>query len=294
MAGPDVYGSPADQSGIKLFCEPTTWQAWEKPRGCRVVEIFCLGAGGGGGNGCAVAAATAGSGGGGGGSGALVRASFSAAVLPDVLYIRVGLGGGATQAGGRSYVSAVPAATPAAANLFLVSGAADAGAGGTGTTSTAAGGAAGTVMAATTAILSNLGRWVALAGQAGGNGGLGAQGTTIIALNALPVGGGAGGGGPSAANANFTGGQITGTGLVPTRVAGQISGTAGDHGVTLWPPTFPFMSCGGAGAGSSATTANTFIAGNGGVGSGGGGGGGGTAGGAGGRGGDGLVIITAW
>jgi hypothetical protein len=100
--------------------------------------------------------------------------------------------------------------------------------------------------------------------------------------------GGAGGGG--ATSADFSGGNITGAGDMPTINGGTASIKDGSPGLTLWSP---FRACGGAG-GAALNSAAGGVGGGGGIGCGGGGGGAGTTGGVGGRGGDGLVVIVSW
>jgi hypothetical protein len=95
----DVFHIPSNSDNSKIFYAQgsTAWQTWQKPRGAKFIQVFCLGAGGGGGGGRSSAAG--GAGGAGGGSGGIVRALIPAFLLPDTLYIQVGTGGTAGQSG---------------------------------------------------------------------------------------------------------------------------------------------------------------------------------------------------
>ena len=105
----DIFHIPSNTENTKIFYASSgsnSWQTWQKPRGAKLIQIFCLGGGGGGGGGSANTAVNNTGGGGGGGGAALSRGLFPAFLLPDTLYIQTGLGG-AGGAGGRS--SGVPA-----------------------------------------------------------------------------------------------------------------------------------------------------------------------------------------
>ena len=272
------------------------YQTWFKPRGASMIYMLALSSGGGGGAGMTGATATVRCGGGGGGAGARSVLLMPAIYVPDVLYIRVGLGGAggvnvAGTAGSRSFITArVNSVT--LTDLFLESDAGNAGGGGKGTTAVGAAGAAGAAATASWPCA-----WAsffnAIAGQAGGASGAigGAKGVSVAYGARSNIGsGGAGGGSTPAANTNFAGGNITGTGIVPT-LTGAAGGTSnpGPSGYT-----FNYgglrMAIGGSGGGTGgAGTAGK--GGDGGLGSGGGGGGGGITRGDGGRGGGGLVCI---
>lgn len=125
------------------------------------------------------------------------------------------------------------------------------------------------------------------------------------------ISGGAGGGGTPTANTNFTGGNITGAGLIPTLSGGAAGGGAGQSGI-FWGAAGgivsadllmasaafsghgPFAMTGGSGGGTNGAAGTGGAGGDGAFGCGGAGGGGGVTGGAGGRGGSGLVLISAW
>lgn len=282
---------PKDAGQTRFFQAQggAVWQAYTVPLGALMLSILAVGAGGAGGAGFSAAAGAARGGGGGGGSGTISRLIAPTALLPQTLFVHVGLGG--TGAGGWSVVRVLPegSITTTLPPLSLVtSPGGNPGAAGSGT----AGGAGGTIPTGVQhGAYSALGALASIGGQAGVAGGAqtGAAGTTVTwAALGLFTSPGAGGGGTT--SADFAGGAINGVGFCPTIPGGLAGSNDGLAGFELrLPPTFT----GGSGGGSS----NTGVGGAGGAGSfgsGGGGGGGGTTGGLGGRGGDGLVIITAW
>lgn len=257
--------------------------AYEIPDEASALLIVAVGGAGGGGAGFSAAAAAARGGGGGGGSGAVTRAVVPVISLPRVLYVSPGFGGNPAAAGGASFVGAQNTSV-ATSNVIFANGG---GAGGTGTG--AAVGAAGSAGAVAT-ILNVIYSWLSpheyTVGIAGATGGAIAGGAgTAAPWGNLGICGGAGGGGTT--SADFAGGNITGSGLIPTISGGAAGSNDGRGG--YWDPV-SFISTGGSGGGSS----NAGVGGNGGSGgpgSGGGGGGGGTTGGTGGRGGNGYIII---
>jgi hypothetical protein len=91
----DFTHIPNNKNNVQVFTNPGTWETWIKPRGAKVVNILCVGAGGGGGSGNAGGDGNndARWGGGGGASGGITRATFIASALPDILYVQTGLGG---------------------------------------------------------------------------------------------------------------------------------------------------------------------------------------------------------
>lgn len=309
MPAADVFNIPAfDPLRTQVFSATASagagatskhWQMWTKPPECSLIYIWMVGAGGGGGGGFTGAATTARGGGGGGGSGAISRGVFIASMLPNVLYIQTSQGGTASTGsgvaggvGGRTYIGVRPSIT--AADLVMISGAADAGGGAAGTVAAGgAGGAAGTIATAALASFSSLAIGLDfIAGDVGVVGGAqtGAAGTAQVALATVPLTGGAGGGGVT--TTDFAGGAITGAGIAPTR-AGGTANAAGAKALNGLSNELPWYSLGGAGGG----TDNDAVGGEGGdagTGSGGGGGGGGATGGLGGRGGDGMCIIVAF
>jgi len=298
----DVFNIPGQQDNVKIFyaAGTTAWQTWQKPRNCKFIWMMCMGSGGGGagggGNIGGVGVGTSG-----GGSGGVVKALFPANVLPDILYIFVGVGG-AGGAGGtasnngaqgstgvKSFVTITPVtiATPAVLNVVCVSGNIAAG-GGFQTT----GGSAESIATINNAGLLSLANFSAIAGVAGNvNPTTGPTAITPLG-SALTIGGGMGG---DAAPGRTTGGAISATSISPT-IAGGTIGQVGGSGIVSWKP---FYSLGGAGGGGVDTGTPSTLGGNGGNGAYGSGGGGGGAsatgnGGAGGKGGDGLVIIATF
>ena len=311
----DIFNITDNSTNNQIFYAvssgSTQWQTWQKPNGTKMIHIYVLGGGGGGGAG-RTGVINTGAGGGGGGSTAISIGLFPACMLPDTLYISVGkggLGGSANTAGTAgelSYVS-VSASTNVTA-ILMQSGDAGAGGGGAGTSSIAgSGGIASTIWSYANDIWPQLGQISAIVGVAGSNGGP-TSNVGVSTTLALPVSGGAGGGGESSNASSFNGGNINSTmygfttliGGVADATGSTINGTAG---YTYSFPSFnsstrgPMLFTGGAGGGGANTTART--GGSGGIGSFGSGGGGGGAsyngtGGSGGNGGGGLVIITCW
>ena len=283
----------------------SNWQIWQKPSSAKMVSILIIGGGGGGGSGQGSTAGTSRRGGAGGGSSAVTFGVFSAAQLPDTLFVQVGPGGipgsGTTGSSGGngslSYVSVE--ANTTAINIVLQSGAAAAGGGGSGASGGAAG-SAGTAWGGS--VLNELGLATAYAGQAGGAG----QTTTAPTnLNIVGITSGGGAGGGTNLGAIIAGANINGSGFCPTISGGtgnvSANGNPGSSGFISLnssiniPTIYPLFFTGGAGGGSS----NNNTGGNGGAGGYGSGGGGGGAGvtsnaGPGGRGGDGIVIITCY
>ena len=279
------------------------FQIWQKPPGCKMVQILCLGSGSGGGGGTVGTASTARKGGGGGASGAISQGNFLAFTLPDILYLQVaqgglpGAGGASPTAGGNgalSYVAVRPDITTT--NSILVSGAAAATGGLAGASGT--GGTASTVYVGST--LTNLGLATSNAGQNGATGVISVPGASITIANIMS--GGASGGNTST-GASFAGGDITGSGFINTIPGGALGAgaTAGGAGSDGYTGSFllnlgkrdPLFFTGGSGGGAS-VSGQGGVGGAGAYGCGGGGGGAGFTGlaGAGGRGGDGLIIIV--
>jgi hypothetical protein len=108
-----------------FFSNGGIWQIWSKPNNVKFIHFYMLGGGGGGGGGRATSV-TSRTGGGGGGSSSISSGIFFANLLPDILYIQVGIGGsGGTStlngsSGTVSYVSIQPNTTTS--NVVLVSG----------------------------------------------------------------------------------------------------------------------------------------------------------------------------
>jgi hypothetical protein len=275
-------------SNVQGFFNGGTWQTWTKPRGAKLVNIICQGAGAGGGGGLQSAGTKAG--GGSGGSGATARLTINANLLPDIFYVLPGIGGAgglggapatAGSPGQNSFVTLIPS-TGSISNVVLRSGTAAATGGSAGTTSSSPG-AAETISVIGNNIFANLGIFTfqaGVVGQAGWNTGV----VNITPANFIVGAGGGGGGG--------LGGAVTATGIFPAQGAAALN-TNGQNGLILYKPTL--MLYGGRGAGG-ATSGNGGNGGNGAPGTGGGGGGGsvniGVNAGNGGNGGDGFIIIT--
>ena len=50
----DIFHIPSNTDSTKIFYASSGsnfWQTWQKPRGAKFIQIFCLGAGGSGGSG---------------------------------------------------------------------------------------------------------------------------------------------------------------------------------------------------------------------------------------------------
>ena len=283
------------------------WQTWTKRPGATMVSIFCVGGGGSGGNGVVGAASTA-AGGGGGGSSSQSYVECPAIMLPETLFVAVGVGGIAPVGTGQiSRVCINPSSV--AGDTLVIANAGVGGGSASGATAGAAG-AAGAIATIGTMPLSGAGTSQLIAGMAGIIGGTTVSGGALTLPAGLRVTGGTGGGGlPAGGVAGTAGGAFALGGALafPAQIGG-IGGaaattppTGGSNGYAAIPPFVFFY--GGTGGGSThgtATGAGLVGApgGAGGYGSGGGGGGGAltgsTAANLGGRGGDGLVIIVQW
>ena len=316
----DVFHIPSNTDSTKIFYASggtTSWQTWQKPRNAKFIQIFCLGGGASGGSGYRGTAAVVRTGAGGGGSGGITRAIYPAFLLPDTLYIQVGLGGASVAgttttsgstgtAGGISYVSVAPSSS--AINVLAQSSNAGAGGGvAAGSNASNAGGNPATTWDRTSSPFTSLGVLTIAAGVAGG---ASTNATTLAitniqALSTNIVTGGAGGGSTNNVTAGSyfatAGGSILSASVILTNnIPGGLTGSligAGNPGDNGYGSLSPF--CGVGGSGGSGQASGSFTAGNGGDGwYGCGGGGGGTSvaatgtGGRGGKGGDGIVIIT--
>lgn len=271
------------------------FQTWSKPPGISFVHIICIGAGAGGSGAYPYVAGTAARGGSGGGAGALNSVFLPAYLVPDTLYINIGIGGAGgaasnvagtanvAQAGTSTYVTFYP--VQGAAYSFCM-----ANPGGAGTVPSAGAGAIGGNAGATATSTffpnSQVGLRNYVGGQAGGTGGQNGA-TSVTAVYRIT--GGGGGSGNTVGNVIGTGASILMSGEYALQ--GVASSPAGQDGSKIQ-DLIKFLSAGGTGA-SSSTTISGSNGGWGGFGSGGGGGSVGPGiGGAGGNGGDGLVIIT--
>jgi hypothetical protein len=268
-----------------------------------MLYIYCVGGGQGG---AGAGSNSPGSGKGGGGGGASSAATIMLvplSLLPDVLFIVVGIHGegGATGANGNfgnpSSVR-IPAPTGTSisdvTNILIVSGQATGGSvPSLGSAIGGVGGVAESVAGAAQMPLAGLGIWSAIAGQNGTSGGSNTDGVAIsLPTTGISTMGGTGGGGST--NADFAGGAITAVSnslISESRPQAATAGsTSGSGGFKLKDLMFNFPGLGGA----ASNTAVGGNGGNGGFGCGGGGGGGGSTGGRGGDGGSGLVVMIAW
>ena len=285
----DVFNIPSNTQSTFTFYATGNWQTWNKPRGAKMIEIFCLGGGGGGGH--SLTSATVTTGGGSGASGGIVRGLIPAFLLPDTIYILTGKGGvgaiisgGSAGSGGISYISLQPSTS----EQTLVCKSSTTVAGG-GTANGA--GIAPPISVVTLSSFGNLGLFTAIAGIGGSSAGnnTGTSGSNTASLGTTLVTGGAGGGGKTA-SVFGSGGSITAaSAILTTQVNGGV--TAGQNGDSGYGTLQPFCGTGGAG-GAGITTGAGGKGGNGWYGCGGGGTGGGSVVSKGGDGGDGIIIIT--
>lgn len=299
----DLFDIPATNTTSQIYyAKGGSWQTWTKPRGCTFIQIFCIGGGGGGGGGSAVTSTGTRAGGGGGGSAGFCKGLYPAFLLPDTLYVLVGLGGagGATGANGTagtvSFVGLTPGTTPVQAGIIASGNTNGGGQGGLGGVSVSSAGAAGLVATIPgNAIYGGiLGLGIVANAGAIGRAGSVSDGTGSAAFtsNNIAQGGASGGGRNGTASTFGVGGTNTSASvLLQSNVTGGAEAAAGDSGYSFLEP---LCSMGGAGGGGTLNGATGGRGGDGGYGSGGGGGGSATTtGGRGGKGGDGLVIITA-
>ena len=311
----DIFNLPTIDENNQIFYAlgSTVWQVWSKPKGAKFVRIFAIN-GGGAGAGGQGGIGTNRVGGFAGNSSSINSIIYPAFLIPDILYVQVGVGGvggaGGTSTnavagtnGGISYVSIFQNNT--AINLLINGGGTAAGgpanifgAGGSGPNGFGGGN------------LSNLGLLTASSANAFGvQGGVNNYTAGGNATLAAMVSGGGSGGSATLAGVASNGGNIIGAGIVPTILGGTANATGGtingQDGYRIQLPSSnlsirqPIYFTGGAGGGSASNAGGTGgvggTGGNGAFGCGGGGGGAGDSiGGNGGNGGDGLIIITTW
>ena len=286
-----------DQQRVWIYSNRTApFITWNKPPGINFVQIIAIGSGGGGGGGRANDNSTLVYGGVGGSNGAYTVCFYPASLLPDTIYILVGLGG----AGGTGTGIGVPggdgtngSATlvtwyPSFANASYFLLQANGGTGGVGGSSGGRGGAAAATAIASTSIpISQIGNRAVAAGIA-------STGNTLpadIVANYRTTPGTTGGRWGLSVNTFAAAGITYPAGdyvLQPVPGGGNNTGRSGTSLVSFDDLIFT----GGTG-GSVNRTGDAGNGGNGGPGCGGGGGAAGNViGSTGGRGGDGLVIIT--
>ncbi|MBB5037110.1 beta strand repeat-containing protein [Prosthecobacter dejongeii] len=271
----DIY----DGSILTAGAGPTT-TTWNKPAGCKAIEVYMIGGGGSGGSGRQGAGSTVRGGGGGGAAGARVHVILDPAEVPSsvtVSYAGRRLGGQAVTLASTNGDAGTNGVASSFGNWTAVGGAG----GSAGTTATVTGGAAVpdscAAMGVTTA---NLG---------GGSGGTGGGTAGASGFGVLPTGGG-GGGGITSANAQSVGLAGGGASGIYTQ-AGAAAATAGT--------AIGYIGLGGGGGGGGTNAGGAAQSGADGANYGGGGGGGGgsvntISSGAGGRGGAGLVIVRSY
>jgi len=292
----DVSHIPGSTNSTQIFYASgaTTWQTWQKPRGAKFIQIFCLGGGGGGAGGGLNVAGTAINAGAGGIGAGYSRCIYPTFPLPDTLYVQVGLGGvpgtgSATNnsngqtggSGGVSYVAIAPSiltATILAQSMNAVSP------GGNGNGNATSAPAVWTATSASAA-LGIISTTIGIAGLAQNT-----AGTTALTASLITQGCG---GGSKPANSQNAGGSIFSASVILTNtLPGGVAG--GGNGQNGYGSMSPFCGTGGSGGGGNLTGPGGR-GGDGYYGCGGGGGGAGfsgSIGGRGGKGGDGLVIIT--
>lgn len=313
----DIFNTP-NSTNTQVFLtqgdSANVWQTWQKPKNCKFVNFFVLGGGAGGGGGRGSVSSTAG-GGAGGGSSSLTTALFPTNLLPDTLFVSVGVGGvggaggtagnnGSNGSNGSTSTVAISTEQSFSKSTLISSGGnAPTGGGGGQLSTSSTAGVGGTVFTTPTIFFTSLGYFDTVAGFNGSTNIRNSPGNNIT-ISGVTSGGAAGGG--SSGTTAYSGGSINSSGFIPT-VLGGSAGSISNAGVgnagfiSVYPSSltfsrYPFTTTGGAGGGSAVSTFSGNTGGVGGYGSGGGGGGGtfnGT-GGNGGRGGDGLVIITCW
>lgn len=271
---------------------------YTRPAGAKMLFALGVAAGGGGGGGFSRTAGSAGGGGGGGCNGHITRILVPWDMIPNTLlcFVATGSAGGAASTNGASITgtTAISIRSPVGAtggisNLLSC----NAGSPGTAGTGAAAGGGGAVGSAHNNTNMDWIATWGQFLSNTGTNATAGGAHTGAVGVNVsfagtIPLSGGAGGGGSTAAD--FAGGNITGAGPVPTILGGQNAGDPGADGFISWKQ---FMMTGGAG-GASNNAGTGGKGGDGAPGCGGGGGGAGVTGGAGGRGGNGLIMLWSW
>jgi hypothetical protein len=255
----------------------TEWHTWNNPRN-EYNNAIILAAGAGGGAGGGYGFGYSGSGGGSGGFGHIY---CPLSLLPDTLYIQVGLGGSAGLGGsnGTSGNTTYVSIYPNSANTNLLMSCSGGGFGYGGFIANLAG--AGGVVT----IYNTLGIAQGYTGTSGSIGKApGVVISSILPTTGNPIYGGAGGGN------NVAGGGMTSVSSLYPSVTGGAIGQNGSDGFVIWKPFTVFGGCGG--GGSANANGGSGI-----MGSGGGGGGCSNSDGNvsnGGSGGNGFVIIICY
>ena len=277
----------------RVFDYTDTIEAFVIPKNATMLHIWAIGAGGNGGAGFSRAAGNPGGGGGGGASGAIVTMLIPTKVLPDVLYVQVGKGGGVNTDGWSRVMLRMSSSINIVIDSLLVALAGNNG--NNGTASGTAGGGSVQTYSLPNNLYAGLGITTTPGGQAGSSGGtasgINGQVLTVFNTTGLPFTGGTGGAGCT--SADFSGGSIIPNSNAQQQLGITLAGgvAGGGNGLNGLQFEEPLVGYGGTGGGSN----NTGVAGNGGngaIGCGGGGGGAGVTGGTGGLGGNGRVVIT--
>jgi hypothetical protein len=239
----------------------TQWLTWTNPRNEYSNAIILAAGGGAGGQGGSVS-----EGGEGGAAGGFGHIYCPLSLLPDTLYIRVGLGGTSPLNATDTYINLYPNA--ATANYLMVCTSGNKRVGGN------------------VNIVNTLGIAQGYTGGAGTPSVSSGTATSSLPTTGSPIYGGAGG---SWGGTGVGGGMTSVSSLYPS-IAGASGANNGRDGFVIWKPFTVFGGCGAA-----ASAGVGYNGGNGIMGSGGGGGGGVSGGGGlGGRGGDGFVIIICY
>jgi len=262
-----------------------------------MVQIICIGAGGGGAPGRSGPSSGFVWGGSGGASGGITKLTIPAFIIPDIIYVQVGVGGrggigvassnGTIGTKGTDSVVSISATTTSTSVICIAPG------GNTPALSTDASSGAGAITSTTYTntnspfITSGIYSFESTI--------IGKKSGTDLSINALSssvlTGGAAGG-----SSVTYLGGSVfSASALLLTNLSASPiqDGTSGPNGYGILSPIF--CGTGGAGGNGNNSTAGVFggNGGNGFIGCGGGGGGGATTrGGNGGNGGDGIVFIT--
>lgn len=314
------YNHLANSIDVQTFdaTNGTDWMYWYKPKNARFIRVLAVGAGGGGagGSGSNSAVNGYGMGGSGGGGGAVVTLFIPAFLLPDTLYVQVGIGGGGGAGGwaalspGAGGIGVAGGSTTVAITMTGGGSVAIAGGGGGGlpTTNPSSGvyspGAGGTAGGGSS-FFSNLGLFSVVNENATGTTALGSNNLNSADINVTSFGttGGTGGGsikyvGGASLNIAGTSGSIIfpqNTYLTYANILGSGQNIPGNPGI-LFSRRKPFVSSGGTGGGGGNPCGVNGASGALGC----GGGGGGSAGyagcncGSGGSGGNGFAIITSY